>query len=672
MRKPTSRTLLILWILLSLVTAIPVGLAESELIFIDEGILDEADSVDELMDEIDLSTIGIQRGTEVVVASPIAMNGQFGTEMWGNNSADMDVRAILHGYETVCMTTKGFSINETVITGIRTAQGSDGSVVYTMQFAEGLCYNDGTPITARDYAFYFLLSGAPQIEAIGGTTLGMKHIAGYEAYQAGKTNVLSGVRVLSDTLIEIRVTGVSYPYFYGIALLNAKPLPITAIAPGCSVADDGEGVYIAGGFTAELLQETLLDPQTGYQYFPKVTSGAYTLESYDRQTNEARFVVNENFAGNYEGQIPHIERIVFRHVTEDDMLDDLVEGKVDLLNKVTDGTAVARALELASEHNARAIEQGREEDTISIAQGSYLRTGFGFLAFACESSPTDSIAVRRAIAMSFDKDAFVEEAMPGSALRTYGYYGMGQWMASYSDEAEETVGVEPLIATEELSKLDVAMDLAGATALLEADGWTLNERGEPYASGKDAVRYREQDGVLKPLTVRLALTEGNQVAAQLRDVLSQALPALGINLLITEMPFPQLLDHYYRQTEREYDMIFLASNFSYIFDPYYDFNTDEVYQGIVNTSGLRDEKLMGLARDMRETEPQDLRGYVKKWLAFQEKFVELMPMVPLYSNVYFDLSTADLEGYNINGISNWSSAIMYAYMRNHESVAGDI
>lgn len=71
---------------------------------------------------------------------------------------------------------------------------------------------------------------------------------------------------------------------------------------------------------------------------------------------------------------------------------------------------------------------------------------------------------------------------------------------------------------------------------------------------------------------------------------------------------------------------------------------------------------MELAKDMRETNQMELHEYALKWLAFQRRWVEQMPMVPLYSNVYFDLLANTLQGYDITSSASWADAILYAWI----------
>ena len=51
-----------------------------------------------------------------------------------------------------------------------------------------------------------------------------------------------------------------------------------------------------------------------------------------------------------------------------------------------------------------------------------------------------------------------------------------------------------------------------ALSLLIEDGWTLNAAGEPFNPEVDAVRYKEVDGELMPLSIRFAKVEGNDGA----------------------------------------------------------------------------------------------------------------------------------------------------------------
>ena len=616
----------------------------------------------EIVQEGELET-GVQRGTELVVGAVTPLTGFFSTDLWGMNASDIDVRDLLHGYPTVtAVRTGGMDFNPTVVTEARVITNDDGGQTYTLTIANGLTYNDGTPVTAGDYAFAILLSCSPQVREIGGTAMEGNFVAGISEYFSGEAEMLAGVNLRRGNQLSIRILPEHVSYFYDIARLNLVPYPISVIAPGCEVRDDGAGVYVAaargaedmdaaglgftpGEFSADMLRVTLLDPETGYVFNPKVTSGPYALESYDPDTHTARFIINENYAGNHEGIKPRVERVVFRPVQEDTMVSELVEGTLDVLVRVTSPV--------------RAAEASNEGFRVS----QYWRTGFAMLSFACETGPTSSVAVRQAIARCVDKDELIQLGLDGTdfALPVNGYYGRGQWMVNQVFHEDEELGIAELDVPEELEKLAVPKNLEEAKKLLESVGWELNESGEAYQEG-DGIRYRSAVDALEPLVIRWAKPQNYPMADVLQGMLEASFAEVGIELDTTEIPFDEMLPHYFRMKARTYDMFFLANNFYYLFDPYFDYNTDDVYQGTVNVSGLKDEQLMNLGKELTQTTPGDMRAYVEKWLVFQNRWVEMMPMVPLFSNRYYDFRADNVQGYYVSEQSSWVQTLPEVYI----------
>ena len=68
---------------------------------------------------------------------------------------------------------------------------------------------------------------------------------------------------------------------------------------------------------------------------------------------------------------------------------------------------------------------------------------------------------------------------------------------------------------------------------------------------------------------------------------------------------------------------------------------------------------------MRQTEPADLLGYCSKWLAFQKRFMEQLPVLPVYTNVYFDFYPLVLHEYYIADAMSWPQAIIGAYLADY-------
>ena len=69
---------------------------------------------------------------------------------------------------------------------------------------------------------------------------------------------------------------------------------------------------------------------------------------------------------------------------------------------------------------------------------------------------------------------------------------------------------------------------------------------------------------------------------------------------------------------------------------------------------------------MRTTEPGDILGYLQHWLSFQTRFNEILPMIPIYSNIYFDFYNSQLRNYVITAHVTWTQAILQAYFGGEE------
>lgn len=616
---------------------------------------------------------------ELVVGSTTALSGSFFTEMWGNNTSDLDVRLLLHGYNLMEWKSAEatYGMDDSVVSGMVVTQDSAGNRTYTIALYDDLKYSDGTDITAWDYAFSILLSAAPEVAEIGGKTNDSDYILGLGAYKYGESRTISGVRVLGDHQLSITVKAEYLPFFYELALLDYAPYPISVIAPGCEVADDGEGVYIRNIstdeteeeiFTAELLAETILDSETGYLSHPAVVSGPYTLTSFDWETRTAEFAINEYYKGNSQGQKPGIEKITFRTVQKENMMQALESGEVDLLHKCVQAETLDAGMALVSQSDG------------AFSVSNYPRSGYSFISFSCERPATQSQKVRQAIAHCFDKEGFVNDYVRNYGIGVDGYYGIGQWMyelaagsmAAPLDVPAESATEEEIAAYEaEKAQWDAlsleniqsyALDVDAARALLIEDGWVLNREGEVFIAGTDDVRCKLIDDEIVPLELKIIYPEGNDIASYLENEFVKNLKQAGIALTVEAKPFTELLEIYYRQSERDADMIYLATNFAYVFEPSATFNPDDAYQGVNNRSGIADEKLYALACNLRQTEPGDVLGYCQKWIALQEYYSEVLPTLPIYSNVYFDFYTSSLQDYDIAGDISWATAIVGAYL----------
>jgi hypothetical protein len=172
------------------------------------------------------------------------------------------------------------------------------------------------------------------------------------------------------------------------------------------------------------------------------------------------------------------------------------------------------------------------------------------------------------------------------------------------------------------------------------------------------VRCKQIGDAIVPLDLTMFYPEGNAIGASLQATFVDNLAQVGILLTVEAKPTTELLAIYYDNQNRDCDMIYLASNFATIFDPSSVFAP----QGIANRTAINDETLYQLAVDLRKTEPGDVLAYCQKWIAFEERWTEVLPAIPIYSNVYFDFYSATLQNYAISSNFTWSQAIVGAYM----------
>ena len=582
----------------------------------------------------------------LIVATITPFSGNFFSEALGNNITDQDVRKLIHGYSLVRWDSAlgAYEFNRRVITGASVS--ADGRT-YTFALAQGLTYNDGTPITAADYAFSLLLLGSGTLQEAAGGREDLSRIQGGKEYRSGMTNVLSGFRLLGDYQFALTIDEAFTPYFYQLQALDIIPMPIAVLAPGCAVKDDGDGVHISGPFTVELLQKTMLDSENGYISHPSVTCGPYMLTSYDGK--QAVLDLNPGYLGDESGKKPSIPRIILRAESPDDVIDMLASGEIDLAVRCARSAQIRNGMQM--------IEGG------DYAMKAYSRAGLSFISFCAEKGPTADVNVRKAITMCMDRQTLNVTYLGAFGTPVKGYYGIGQWMFMMANGTlvpEE--GKEEEWADLSLDSIpQYTLDPEAAAKLLDEAGWNLNEDGGPYDAQAGGVRCKTVDGKLVPLTLKLIYPEGNGAGVLLNDLFAPHLKKAGMSLETLELPMPQLLEKYYGRAERDCDMILLGTNFGDVFDPSVSF--DE--KGTDVLSGITDPHLLELAVHMRSTEPGNAPEYCRRWIAFQAYREEILPEIPLYSDAYMDFHISALQNYEPARTGCWAIAVTDAILSDY-------
>ncbi len=610
---------------------------------------------------------------ELVVGNPTPMDGKFFTGMWGNATSDIDVRTLVHGYYlTIWAYDTGIFIpNPVTVNGDLIIENSGaGERTYTFYLFDDLYYSDGTQITAWDYAFSVLFQAAPEIAETGGLPMDLSYLVGYEDYISGKTPYFAGVRVKDDLVLELKVKDEYLPYFFELFRLGFIPYPIYEIAPGCKVYDDGQGCYIGNAdpkvtekiFTAELLEATVMDPENGYLSHPTVGCGPYVLTSWDGE--ECTFEINPYYKGNEDFVKPSIPKLRYKLAENDTMIDKLEADEFQLLNKVVRRDVIERGNELVSAGKG-------------YTRTNYPRIGLSFIVFTPDMPALQELYVRKAIAYCMDKEQLKDDYTYLYGMTMDGLIGIGQWMYGMVNGSEDFPVTLPENPTEEdQKKYDEEMaeweslsldglkhydlNVEEAVRLLEHNGWTLNERGRAFNPATDEVRCKLIDGELVKLDLTCAYPYTNFMASSMETYFVPYLKQAGIKLTLIPMEMKELLRSYNDKDMDEIDMFYLGDDFNIEFDPTLFFLAGDPNAPAEDTLAWVHSQLAEYARLMCETEPYDALGFVKKWITFQEQLSDLLPLIPVYSNIYFDFYTSDLTDYDIVRWITWGDAIVPA------------
>ena len=582
---------------------------------------------------------------KLTVGTLTPFSGNFLTDALGSNISDQDVRRLVHGYSLVYWNSESgsFQFNEQLLSAVHV---SEDSRTFTFNIQEGLTYNDGTPITAQDYAFTLLLLGSAEMERATGASEDISRIEGGKDYRNGYVKRVKGIRIITDTLFSVTLDASFNPYFYELKCFDISPLPIGTIAPGCTVTDSEDGASITGPFSTDLLKRTLLDPDTGYISHPLVTCGPYSFKDYDGES--VTLELNDAYIGDHEGNKPTIPQIVIRVEDPDTIIEKLSSGDIDLAVRCARSEQINAGIQLV---------QGGDHK-----MSAYSRAGLSFISFCAEAGPTADGRVRQAVSMCLDKETLTQDYLGAYGMTVKGYYGIGQWM--FAKITTETHDEE-----EEDAWVDLNMDNIpeypfnpeGTAELLNAAGWTLNENGEPYDVSVGGIRYRKPGEELIPLKLKLIYPEGNGAGPLLDDTFKPYLAQAGIELETEAMPMAELLKVYYGQTSRDCDMILLGTNFGDVFDPSPEYDEN----GTSWLSGITDSALAQMAAEMRSTEPGHAFEYCERWLAYIARRATDLPEIPLYSDAYLDFHINELQNYRPAETGNWTNAVLSAVLSDY-------
>lgn len=592
------------------------------------------------------------------------------------NATDKAVMTLTDDMTTIESDQHGdYVINKTVVKSYERIEEENGNVTFKFVINDGLKFNNGEPVTAQNFVAWHMFITSPAGKEMGVVSATYNMLPGGLAYRNGETNVLSAVRLYDEKSFSITIakTGedgeTNYlPYYYDLTFAEMRAVNLTYwFGEGWSVKDDGEGVYFVNADGKEFTAETVGETVTAGRFATgnRVTAGPYNLVSFDESSREIVLEVNENYNGNFEGQKPGIKKLVIVKTSDDTVMDMISTGQIQIYSGIADGSEVNAVLDL--------IEAG----TIDSSPSQYDRAGYGYFGFSCDLGPAQFTEFRQAVAYLLDRVEFAQTFCKGWGSVVHGPYCTAFTMTAKTD------------IDKKVNHYDYNPEKA--VELLKQAGFVYNADGSDYVDGSGEVRYakvtEEQaryyesfnkvlaDGtILMPATLNWASSEGNSVSALLTTMLasSDATKAAGVSIVKTEMTFPSLLSYMYRQemqgavgdfTVPTYNMFNLATGYNGgVYDESYNWTTNPEYieQGY-NVQHLYDKELDKLSMDMvYGVEPDDEATYLSLWEKYIIRWNELLPMVPLYSNIYVTVYPNTIDNYAEDSFWGFERAILYA------------
>ena len=655
---------------------------------------------------------------KVVIGSVTEASGDFRfPAAYGGSSvgaADQDISGMSNGYETMSINQNGSYVwNETVVKSHSETENQDGTYTIEMEINPGLLMSNGEEVKAINYLVYSLVFSTPVSKAAGASGMAGNVFVGFDEFSAYTGNAttpvkFTGLKLLSEYKFSVTISSGYYPYYFAYVYGAISPYDLELTAGDADyVKADETGAWLDNEFYAKTgdtydsvahLQKARYDIST-YPY-----TGAYVISKWDAATKETTLTLNPNFAGNFEGQKPHIETVVYKYVVSETQISQLKSGQVDIIEGITGGDETKQALDVINESPDK------------FKENHFDRAGYGKIQFDCDFGPTMFAEVRQAVAYSFDRNDFAQSFTGGYGALVNGPYSTN--FEAYMNNAEEI----------EDSLNSYAFSVNNAKQVLIDGGWIYNSKGQSFVegqSGVDSVRYkkltaeeatdvnknyqsvRNEDGIVyktvningeyyMPLVINWFSSEDNPVSDLLVTMLQKASSLTSIGMVIRQEvgSFTQLTGEIYREPTfgysgtPTYGMFNLATGWnSEIYDYSYNWSLDEVWFDY-SANKLYDEydkaypyydndgnhEVKTYEEAMEESDGKLGMDYIsmamvydattkeeyEKWfVAYMLRWNELMPDIPLYSNIYYDIYNADIVGYETSPFFGAAEAIIY-------------
>jgi len=299
-----------------------------------------------------------------------------------------------------------FQINENVelrpYIALSGEPNADNSV-WTFKLRDDAVFQDGTPITAADFKFYWEYGAQPEnIASWGGASATLGVIDGWEELRAGDTSEATGLRAIDDQTLEVTLN---------------EPIP-------------GFMTYVAAWHTGISKLSQALEDDRAWDH--PIAAGPYSL-TINPDTATAEVVAWDDAGVSFWGPSPSVRKMTLQGITDAQVSVIMFEnGELDLM---TVDSATLEAAQDAS-HYMNGL----------LYHANY--PGVQFIKNKLDIAPMEDTLVRQALGHGMDMNSIVKAVWGNLSLPATGLMGKG--LPCHNPDARG-VFYDPDLARQQLS-----------------------------------------------------------------------------------------------------------------------------------------------------------------------------------------------------------------------------
>lgn len=553
------------------------------------------------------------------IAGSAELTGEFHAG-WGNSTYDKNIRQLVWAFGLLMDNSRGEIIDSPLVVE-KTV--SDDLTEWTFEIADGVTFHNGEELSVSDIKFtYDFYMDKEALMATGATSNLSDYVDTITIDENKRTIKFKLKKVIFTTDASV---------FYETWIL-----PEDTITKGATAAGQTPQEYVKANISDAI----------GY--------GPYKIVEY----KDPEYVKLTRF-DDYIGKAPAIKDIIVKYTPSETELDQLLQGEVDLLPRTVE---------------AEKIEAAKEADFLTT--NNYFRHGGGTVVLHTDYEAFALTEVRQAFAYVFNRPAVIDLFLGEYGIASQGPYSKNHWMM-YDDDEMDMLGTaansrfeNSLINYDILDangEFDEEANIAKANELLDkAVARTDGEYANLTGNAKDGYMWKGERLEIKITYTAFWSDTYNLVWNA--DYLSK----LSFDVTLHSLDWPVMYGHWIGDTTEERQYHAFVGGIGYVIkaNPKADYGPDTIMPwGQPSNNGPRFEggntytpaEWYQLMDDIENCHPiTGTDDYRTNWRKFVSTFNAEMPIIPVYSNNYHDLYSADLENFNTNALWPWPRAILDA------------